>query len=625
MARCRGEQQMINYIFKTKESLNASPNDFLPIIELYNTESKSNVIGVFAKTNVFIGENNSGKSMFLRSLFQDDSKTLYSLTDTALRKIIQNLSALYGIATVGLKNLPDNINKFSYLAGKLKDERAQYSNIPNRFFGALREDCSTIDYQKRFYFPVIRGVKNYKQVINNKLVGFREQLKEIQNKDTINHFIDSLGYKSSGLDDLDIYQEVISNEHFMAATSLKGRILTGGKLYYEIKSMLLGKEEQREIITEFQDFLRTTFFSEHKDILLTPMETEKVLYLKIGNEERPIHKWGDGIQQLIIILYSLYKHKKEENLLFFIEEPELYMHPGILRKFVEVINSDTFKNHQYFITTHSNIILDVSADSGVDMSIFKFKKVKNKATNGGKPFLIEQCNNGDESLLNELGVRNSSVFLSNCSIWIEGITDRLYIKHFLKLYNKKFQDKKIFRENLDFTFIEYAGGNLPHFNFDANQKNSDLINSRFINNKIFLVTDNDNCKAGSKKAERKELLKANLKDNYYDLAVLEIENLISAVVLLELLKKQNPKEITIIESSTNKLINYKDKKLGLFIDSIFRDTNVRKYATNSGTINNKLQFCNSAIEQTLDYDSLTDEAKALTEKVYAFILNNNKN
>ena len=93
-----------------------------------------------------------------------------------------------------------------------------------------------------------------------------------------------------------------------------------------------------------------------------------MLFIKIGNDERPIYDWGDGTQQLIIILFSLFIHKDEKDSLFFIEEPEIYLHPGILRKFIEVINSDVFPNHQYFITTHSNIVLDTSADSDIEMS-----------------------------------------------------------------------------------------------------------------------------------------------------------------------------------------------------------------------------------------------------------------
>ena len=57
-------------------------------------------------------------------------------------------------------------------------------------------------------------------------------------------------------------------------------ILTGGKLYQEIKSMLLGKEEQRKLIDEFQLFLHDNFFSEYGKVQLIPNEQERILYVK---------------------------------------------------------------------------------------------------------------------------------------------------------------------------------------------------------------------------------------------------------------------------------------------------------------------------------------------------------
>ena len=388
--------------------------------------------------------------------------------------------------------------------------------------------------------------------------------------------------------------------------------------------MLLGDGSQREVIEKFQNFLKENFFSNYKEVQLIPNEEKKVLYVKIGNDERAIYDWGDGTQQLIIILYSLYKHKDEIGKLFFIEEPEMYLHPGILRKFIEVINSDVFKNHQYFITTHSNIVLDTSADTNIKMSIFKFKKVNNINDNDGKPFLVEQCNNGDVSLLNELGVRNSSVFLSNCSIWAEGITDRLYLKHYLELYYKKNPNEKVYRENIDYTFIEYGGGNVVHFNFDGKIDDSNSINAKYINNKIFLIADNDNTKPGTKKASRKEKYSALLKDNFYELPVTEIENLITFETLKQILINQNPdKEEEICEVLSNKK-QFSNKKLGKFIDELFPEGDIKRYAAESGTIKNKLEFCKEAINVMNDYDELSEEAKTLTQKIYEFISNNNK-
>ena len=424
------------------------------------------------------------------------------------------------------------------------------------------------------------------------------------------------------MESFDVYSDIIYAEYFKD-TNIKNQILTGGKLYQEIKSMLLGEETQRKLIEDFQKFLQENFFSDYDKVQLIPNEKKKVLCVKIGKDERAIYDWGDGTQQLIIILYSLFKHKDEQNKLFFIEEPEMYLHPGVLRKFIEVINSDLFRNHQYFITTHSNIVLDTSADTNINMSIFKFKKVKDKSKNGGKDFLIEQCNNGDMSLLNELGVRNSSLFLSNCSIWVEGVTDRLYLKHYLKLYCDKYKDKKIYRENLDYTFIEYGGGNIVHFNFDKTD-NSNSINAKYINNNIFLIADNDNPKEGSTKAKRKEAYREQLKENFYELSVTEVENLITSEILKQTLIIQNPKKESEINKVFEKEKKFANKKLGKFIDSLFPNGEIKTYSADSGTIKNKLEFCKSVIDVTDDFDKLSDEAQILTEKVYEFIKKNNE-
>lgn len=594
----------------------------------YNLMNHSYCFGELSKTNVFIGENNSGKSRFLRYLFKTDFNFL---SDEDLKKFFDEMNhsitpyGNYKIIYSFYHTLPQpNKEKFIKLYDKINSNKELYRNVNFIFLRILEDHHDTHTLNNKFYFPIIRGTKDYKTIINNKLDTFLKSANSIQNKDAINHYISLLNLDAKGLESFDIYNDVITYEYFNDNKGIKERILTGGKLYNEIKSMLLGDGSQREVIEKFQKFLQENFFSNYDKVQLIPNEEKKVLYVKIGNDERAIYDWGDGTQQLIVILYSLYKHKDEIGKLFFIEEPEMYLHPGILRKFIEVINSDVFKNHQYFITTHSNIVLDTSADTNIKMSIFKFKKVNNINDNDGKPFLVEQCNNGDVSLLNELGVRNSSVFLSNCSIWVEGITDRLYLKHYLELYYKKNPNEKVYRENIDYTFIEYGGGNVVHFNFDGKIDDSNSINAKYINNKIFLIADNDNTKPGTKKASRKEKYSALLKDNFYELPVTEIENLITFETLKQILINQNPnKKEEICEVLSNKK-QFSNKKLGKFIDKLFPEGDIKRYAAESGAIKNKLEFCKEAISVMNDYDKLSKEAKTLTEKIYEFISNNNK-
>lgn len=607
---------------------NAGSYRLAPINKDYNLMNHSYCFGELSKTNVFIGENNSGKSRFLRYLFKTDFNFL---SNEDLNKFFDEMNhsitpyGNYSIIYSFYHTLPQpNKEKFIKLYDKINSNEELYRNVNFIFLRILEDHHDIYTLNNKFYFPIIRGTKDYKTIINYKLDTFLRSTNSIQNKDAINHYISLLNLQSNGLESFDIYNDIIVQEYFKDNKEIGENILTGGKLYNEIKSMLLGDGSQRKVIEKFQKFLQENFFSNYDKVQLIPNEEKKVLYVKIGNDERAIYDWGDGTQQLIVILYSLYKHKDEIGKLFFIEEPEMYLHPGILRKFIEVINSDVFKNHQYFITTHSNIVLDTSADTNIKMSIFKFKKVSNKDDNAGKTFLVEQCNNGDVSLLNELGVRNSSVFLSNCSIWVEGITDRLYLKHYLELYYKKNPKEKVYRENIDYTFIEYGGGNVVHFNFDEKIDDSNSINAKYINNKIFLIADNDNTKPKTKKANRKEKYKSLLGNNFYELSATEIENLITFETLKQILINQNPnKEEEICEVLKDKK-EFTNKKLGNFIDGLFPEGGIKKYAAESGTIKNKLEFCKEAISVMNDYDKLSKEAKTLTQKIYEFISNNNK-
>ena len=595
------------------ERFEINPNKLESINKDYNFYENDFCFGILSKINVFIGENNSGKSRFLRSLF---SKPFMLLEDNKFNIFFtQHKKSIY----TNFHEEEVQILKFIDTYKALGNQSSYYANVDNEFFSMLKNYSQSVKKEDKFYFPVLRGIKDYKSIIKNKLDDFAKNA-SVQNKDSIYHFINLLELKNNGLENFDIYNDIILDEYFKNSSDLKNNILTGGKLYQEIKNMLLGNQEQRKLIKDFESFLENNFFN-GEEVLLIPNEEKKVLYLKIGDKENEIYNWGDGTQQLILILYSLFKHKDENGKKFFIEEPEMYFHPGLLRKFIEILALDEFKNHQIFITTHSNVVLDVSADIETDMSIFKFKKVKDKKKNNNKDFLIEQCNSGDISLLNELGVRNSSLFLSNCSIWVEGITDRLYLKHYLKLYFKKNNINHL-KENLNYTFIEYGGLNIAHFNFsDIDELNE--INAKYINNKIFLITDNDNVKPGSKKQLRKEKLKEILLENFYDLESKEIENLITPQTLRQVLIKQNTGKESLINEKIKDNIDYKHKGLGKFIDSVLQSDEIHKYATSSGTIKNKLPFCKDVIELTDDYDSLSEEAKSLTEKIYNFIEINN--
>ncbi len=82
------------------------------------------------------------------------------------------------------------------------------------------------------------------------------------------------------------------------------------------------------------------------------------------------------LQQAIILTYEAYMKKYDEDgnskpMHFFIEEPELHMHAGMVRQLMNFYLNET--NHYYFFTTHSNHLLDM-ADESDQVIIQKFVK-----------------------------------------------------------------------------------------------------------------------------------------------------------------------------------------------------------------------------------------------------------
>ncbi|HPS30596.1 MAG TPA: AAA family ATPase [bacterium] len=170
------------------------------------------------------------------------------------------------------------------------------------------------------------------------------------------------------------YFERTQKDYFNENKKSEKEILTGLELYEDVKKHLLGYSDQREIIRKYENFLSVNFF-ENKPVNLVPHFDSDVLHIKIGDEkDLPIYDVGDGIQQLIILTYPLFKNIGK-NMFVFMEEPELYLHPGLQRRFIEILKSPDFKTFKFFIATHSNNFLDLSLETeNNDTSIYTFEK-----------------------------------------------------------------------------------------------------------------------------------------------------------------------------------------------------------------------------------------------------------
>lgn len=608
------------------------------LTRFYDTQNKLCAINDLSRLNVFIGPNNSGKSRLLRTLFATDDLIFASrwpmndelrLRVNNYRKALAAVREQTGARDQLLKTLDQAFAPFQKAGGARQTAPTPITKI------ALQEAIQTHSSIDRD--PGWKELPAELKQAPNQVIQLVGQLaKENLQRPKVNFtrvYIPALRGLRSLESTSDVYGKRTVRDYFkndarftrqfdQTGDSIleSSTVFTGLQLFDEVRKHLLGTSDRREKIAAFQNYLASHFFDGRK-VTLIPREGDDVLHVTIGNEkEQPIYNLGDGIQQLIILTLPLFLHR-DKNLLLFVEEPELYLHPGMQRAFIDVVLSDLDSCRQVFVATHAHQFLDITIDR-TRCSVFKFTKLlDSEAPDAEARFRVEQASNDDFSLLQMLGVRNSSLLLSNCTIWVEGITDRLYLRRYFELFQED-QNKQTgnspFLEDLHYSFVEYSGSTITHWSFldDKSGINVDRVCSR-----LFLIADRD-----ENKEERHKQLSEALGDRFYRLNCREIENLLTPRVISAVVRSY---EVEDVQLQSFAQADYESEYLGTFIDTkVFKDESTRKrksYADKSGTTKDKPEFCRRAISEIKGIEDVSVEAKELCRKLYEFIHEHNAN
>lgn len=601
-------------------------------------EENKGYLDNLSKINIFIGENNSGKSRFMREIFIKE-KLLYkgTISNLVIQKIIIFIDELKKTIQ-NYKEIDDSFITTLKLDTKkiLFMEGSEFSTKIKPYLTSITTAFSNLKSKSSIYYDEshLRSILSQAVDETDNNLGF--MIRNSPSSRRMNIYIPMLrGLRTFQSND-DPYFWRTAKDYFSYINKeiLLKNIFTGQDLYTSCGNLKNGGKDDRKKIKDFEKFLSESFF-DGKDVELTANKDDNILHILIGEEEYAVSQIGDGIQSVIILTYKLF-FNQGENMLFFFEEPEQCLHPAYQRVFMETLMRKEFDSFQYFFTTHSNHLLDITLD--IDkVSIYTFKKTNDSMKN--PTFEIENVDNENTDILRLIGVRNSSVFLSNCTIWVEGITDRIYIRKYLEVFQKTQNIK--FLEDIHYSFVEYGGGNITHWSFleDADPNHSNILVDRLCG-KLFLITDKDG--AGQKKDgtadegsvekkakyDRHIKLKEKLgKKHYHCLEAREIENLLSTEVLKKVVlsyEDDKNEEFDFKEKFTYE--NYKNEKIGDFIDkNIIKSTRKGGYAAASGTIKgSKFEFSKRAVENIKEISDLSEEAKELTEKLYKFISEQNK-
>jgi len=271
-----------------------------------------------------------------------------------------------------------------------------------------------------------------------------------------------------------------------------------------------------------------------------------------------LSKSGSGIKTVMIVLVYLLLIPKLENkalneYVFAFEELENNIHPALLRRLNNYIyRLSVEENFIYFLTTHSNVLIDqysTQRDAQIihvtqSEEVSKCKTVKTYIENNG--------------VLDDLDVRASDILQANGIIWVEGPSDRIYVNKWIELWS----NGKL-KEGTHYQIIFYGGRLLSHLSADTPEEINDGISILNTNRNAIIIIDSDKRNAQTRVNTTKE----RIKQEFNDLDSMcwitkgkEIENYISREVVDTYFELEDSSQVEKYDSFFDYLENLKEGK-----------------------------------------------------------------
>ena len=311
------------------------------------------------------------------------------------------------------------------------------------------------------------------------------------------------------------------NEYGIGATNIIQNFLTQASLESDLVEV--------DLLTDLNKIFST---DSHFERIVCQLISNKKweIYLDESNKGRiALSQSGSGLKTIILVLAYIHlipvaTKTKLSEYIFAFEELENNLHPSLFRRLLIYIKNCAVKEKcTFFLTTHSNVAIDLLNKNEETQILHVTHDKKIASVKAISTFL------DNKNILDDLDVRASDLLQSNCVIWVEGPSDRIYLNRWISLWT----DGELTEGN-QYQCLFYGGKLLSHLSSDDPEEVEGSISILRVNRNSLIMIDSDKKNKQAQLNNTKKRIITEMENNSGIAWVTngkEIENYISSKVI----------------------------------------------------------------------------------------------